>query len=139
MKYILCIKIIFFFIYSGDNILTALSVAKDCDIVTSGQSVITINCDNTEPPNLYYTLTSTKNKLPSDMSNLTNSVSVMSLETLESQLQTVTASSWAQRTEVNRPNNLLNNYRFALTGKVWAVIRNHYPELLPRICTRGEY
>lgn len=92
-----------------------------------------------EPPALYYTLTSTKNKLPNDVSNLTNSVSVVSLETLESQLQTATANSLAQRNEVNRPNTLLNNYRFALTGKVWAVIRNYYPELLPRICTRGEY
>lgn len=115
-----------------------MSVAKDCDIITPGQSIITINCDNTETPALYYTLTSTKNKLPNDVSNLTNSVSVVSLETLESQLQTVTANSWAQRNEVNLPNTLLNNYRFALTGKVWAVIRNYYPELLPRICTRGK-
>lgn len=115
-----------------------MSVAKDCDIITAGQSIITINCDNTEPPNLYYTLTSTKTKLPNDLSNLTNSISVMSLETLESQLQTVTANSGAQRYNMNRPNGLLNNYRFALTGKVWAVIRNYFPELLPKICTRGK-
>lgn len=100
--------------------------------------MITINCDNAEPPNLYYTLTSTKNKLPNDMSNLTNSVSVMSLETLESQLQTATVNSCPQRTDISRPNSLLNNYRFALTGRVWAVIRNYYPDLLPRICTRGK-
>lgn len=125
---------------SGDNILTALSVAKDCDIVTPRQSIITVNCDNKEPPNLFYTLTNTKNKLPNDLSNLTKSVSVVSLETLESQLQTVTASSWGrgQRNEINRPNGLLNNYRFALTGRVWAVIRDYYPELVPRICTRGK-
>lgn len=116
-----------------------MSVAKDCDIITHGQSVIIINCDNSEPPNVYYSLTNTKSKLSNDVSNLTNSVSIMSLETLESQLQTVTASSWTQRPEVNRPNSLLNNYRFALTGKVWAVIRDYYPELIPRICTRGEY
>lgn len=30
-----------------------------------------------------------------------------------------------------------NDYVFALTGKTWALIRQFYPELIPKIATRG--
>ncbi|KAJ8958055.1 hypothetical protein NQ318_002065 [Aromia moschata] len=122
---------------TGDNILTAISVAKDCDIVTPGQSIITINVDNAHPPNLYYTLNNMKNKqLPTDLSILTNSASVVSLDTVESQVQTVTENSM-EKGIVSRPNSLFNNYRFAMVGKVWTAVKEYYPELLPRLCTRG--
>ncbi|XP_018576718.1 probable cation-transporting ATPase 13A3 [Anoplophora glabripennis] len=122
---------------TGDNILTALSVAKDCDIVTPCQSIITVNVDNSHPPNLYYTLTNTKSKqLPTDLSVLTNSASVMSLDTIESQVQTITNSSMV-KADPKRPSLMFNNYRFAMTGRVWGVVKEYYPELLPRLCTRG--
>ncbi|CAG9862547.1 unnamed protein product [Phyllotreta striolata] len=123
---------------TGDNILTALSVAKDCDIVTPGQSVITVNCDGSHPPNIFYTLTSTKNKLPTDTSCLINSTSIVSLETVESQVQTMTASAAAPPVaHSKRPSVLLNNYRFAMTGKVWSAVRDYHPDLIGRIVTRG--
>lgn len=28
-------------------------------------------------------------------------------------------------------------FKLALTGKTWAIIRDSFPELVPRICTRG--
>lgn len=137
-----------FLIFSGDNILTALSVAKDCDIITSGQSVITVNTDSNTPPQLYFTLNSnnnTKNKLPNDLSLiLSNSASIVSMETLESATITTTnnTSSLHQDGGVevampSRPQNLFNNYRFAMTGKVWDVVREYYGELIPRLVTRG--
>lgn len=46
---------------TGDNILTAVSVAKECGIITPGQSVITVNVDSNPTPQIYYTLTNTKN------------------------------------------------------------------------------
>jgi cation-transporting ATPase 13A3/4/5 len=30
-----------------------------------------------------------------------------------------------------------DNLKLVLTGKTWAIIRDSFPELLPRICTRG--
>lgn len=30
-----------------------------------------------------------------------------------------------------------NKYVFALTGKTWALIRQYYPELIPKVVTRG--
>lgn len=31
----------------------------------------------------------------------------------------------------------LNDYRFALTGQTWQLLREHYADLVPRICVRG--
>lgn len=30
-----------------------------------------------------------------------------------------------------------DSYRFALTGQTWALLREHYTDILPRICVRG--
>ncbi|KAF5303296.1 hypothetical protein FQA39_LY10035 [Lamprigera yunnana] len=122
---------------TGDNILTALSVARDCDVITSGQSVITINCDNSTPPQLYYTLANTKRKvlIANDYSLMSNSASIQSLDTVES--QTITNNLNHNDIDKFKPKTLFNNYRFALSGKVWAVIRDYYPELIPRVITRG--
>lgn len=121
---------------TGDNILTALSVARDCDIITPGQSVITVNVDASTPPQVYYTLTNTKHKLPNDLSLLSNSASIVSMETLESATITTT-NTIHHEIEIVRPQSLFNNYRFAMTGKVWGVIREYYSELLPKLVTRG--
>ncbi|XP_066144609.1 polyamine-transporting ATPase 13A3-like [Euwallacea fornicatus] len=130
---------------TGDNILTAISVAKDCDIVLPSQSIITVNSDNSNPPNLYYTLTTTKDrsKAIKDVSVMSNSISAVSLETLESQLHTNSISTAHDQQVVQTSNGmvksagLLNNYRFAMTGKTWGAVKEFFPELLPRICTRG--
>lgn len=29
------------------------------------------------------------------------------------------------------------NYRFAMTGQTWQVLREHYPDLVDRICVRS--
>lgn len=50
-----CIRTI---MVTGDNILTAVSVAKDCDMVTDDQSIIIVNSryNKQGAPELYYTL-----------------------------------------------------------------------------------
>lgn len=121
---------------SGDNILTAVSVAKECGIITPGQSVITVNADSENPHQIYYTLTTTKNKIntPNGCNDysITDSASVASMETVESATITNPDTDYP-----NRPQSLFNNYRFAMTGKVWAILKDYYPELIPRLITRG--
>lgn len=116
---------------TGDNILTAVSVARDCKIITPGQSVITVNVDGSAPPQLYYTLAATKGSasMQNDVSSLANSASIVSLETVES--QTITEQ------HAVRPVPVYNNYRFAMTGKVWGIVRDFFPELIPKFITRG--
>lgn len=65
--------------------------------------------------------------------SITDSASVASLETVESAM--VSAAQNADYTE--KPHTLFNNYRFGLTGKVWSSIRTHYPDLIPKLVTRG--
>uniref|UniRef100_A0A6P7GWA7 Probable cation-transporting ATPase 13A3 n=1 Tax=Diabrotica virgifera virgifera TaxID=50390 RepID=A0A6P7GWA7_DIAVI len=122
---------------TGDNILTALSVAKDCEIVTPGQSIITVNCDNSYPPNLVYTLTSNKVKLPTDNSLMSYSASIMSLETMESQVQTITNSAIVPDPSSKRPSIMLNNYRFAMTGKVWGKLKKKNQPFLIELLFSG--
>lgn len=60
-------------------------------------------------------------------------MSIASLETVESAM--VSVSQPADYTK--KPMSLFNNYRFAVTGKVWSAVRNFYPELIPKLITRG--
>lgn len=170
---------------TGDNILTAVSVAKDCDLVTDDQSIIIVNSrwKNDEEPELFYTLeghstsaTATNNNnmilaTPASIGFIndtidgvgdgkykiiTNSNSASSLETAE----TNTLSGVQRDLEKAQPfyNNVKkkktlfnddlnpyrlapdlpsNRYRFAMDGKTWAIVRDYYPDLLPKFVTRG--
>lgn len=175
---------------TGDNILTALSVARDCNMLTNVQNVIIVSAK----PRLYknneweliYNLTGMSNSgdirpkqqqqqqngiilnTPDDIGNgntndyqllTTNSNSIASLETID----TCTQSTQITQRDIELGNVLKNkhfdaiflnnnaddtpkrpmpdlfnnNYRFAMVGKTWSIIRDHYPDLLPKFCTRG--
>lgn len=118
---------------TGDNLLTAISVGRDCDMLRPNESVISINCDNSTPPKLYYTLNNLKPKnTPRDVSVMSNSASIVSLDTMETQIQSTMKYGDSIKPAIN------NNYRFALTGKVWEAIREyHSDDLLARVLTRG--
>ncbi|KAJ6641943.1 putative cation-transporting ATPase W08D2.5, partial [Pseudolycoriella hygida] len=171
---------------TGDNILTALSVARDCDMITKGQSVITVNArpHPTKPDTyeLFYNLNGTRpvmlpfavnmsdgdlgdgaatigcnsiaqtpNGYGGDYCLMTNSNSVASLE-----MDTCTQTTNVTQRDVEGgykeknidayddedplelvPELPSNNYRFAMTGETWAIIRDYFPDLLPKFVTRG--
>lgn len=83
-----CIKTV---MVTGDNMLTALSVARDCDIVKPGTPVIAVSAaqQNQMKPQIYFTKS---NSQPSpispmghgDYSEMTDLNSVASLDTVES-------------------------------------------------------
>ncbi|XP_055312779.1 polyamine-transporting ATPase 13A3 isoform X2 [Sitodiplosis mosellana] len=204
---------------TGDNILTALSVAHDCDMIPTGQDVIIVTAKqkqlHSNDYELIYHLTGpsgNNNQLnaPALMSNtngapnnpllpinlsaahlqqlhndqlkskpngfianernsnatmengtadymlMTNSNSIASLETVDTCTQTtqitlrdIEMGHDTQHKPHNQyegyddENNYMvpelpnNNYRFAMTGKTWTVIRDNFPELLPKFVTRG--
>lgn len=175
---------------TGDNILTAVSVAKDCDMILEDQSIIIVNSrwKTDDEAELFYTLEghSTSQTCEKYMGHaaannnmiqtpasidlidgasadgkyklITNSNSASSLATVE----TNTLSSALQR-DVEKGQQLFsrkkrrffdsdedernpyhlapelpsNRYRFAMDGKTWAIVREYYPELLPKFVTRG--
>lgn len=76
---------------TGDNMLTALSVARDCDIVKPGMPVIVVSTSqyNQLKPQVYFTKsdgqpTPTSPNGQPDLSEMTDLNSVVSLETVES-------------------------------------------------------
>ncbi|EFN68541.1 Probable cation-transporting ATPase 13A3 [Camponotus floridanus] len=136
-----CIKTV---MVTGDNILTALSVARDCDIVKPGMPVIAVSTiqQNLLKPQIYFTKSDSQPSPVSpngqaDLSEMTDLNSVVSLETVES-------GSFGNTKLENDINYLSDEvqyskskYVFALTGKTWASIRQYYPELIPKVVTRG--
>lgn len=83
-----CIKTV---MVTGDNMLTALSVARDCDIVKPGTPVIAVSTtqQNQLKPQIYFSKsdsqpTPTSPNGQPDLSEMTDLNSVVSLETVES-------------------------------------------------------
>lgn len=183
---------------TGDNILTALSVAKDCDMIPTGQSVIIVTAKpkplHVNEYELVYNLSGpapNNNQIngsvattPASINDvkpktngfvvsergenagngasyvrMTDNNSIASIETIDTctQLTQIThrdielgnandddnndhssADSYDDDNSVTlAPELPNNNYRFAMTGKTWTVIRDYFPELLPRFVTRG--
>lgn len=168
---------------TGDNILTAISVAKDCDMIAEDQSIIIVNSRwiNDEEAELFYTLEGHSTSATANNNNMmvptpasmefvsdgagdgkyklmTNSNSVSSLETVETNTHS-TVNRDAEKGEryfnnVKKkktffdadedlnpyrlaPELPCNRYRFAMDGKTWAIVREYYPDLLPKFVTRG--
>ena len=103
---------------TGDNLLTAISVARDCQMVQGHEKVLIVQANF-------------------DEDNEQNPASIKFVSTEDSHLDDSNASEYTYQ-DHNVENGLLNNrYHFALNGKSWAVLRVHFPQLLPKIIQRG--
>ncbi|XP_055690412.1 polyamine-transporting ATPase 13A3 [Lutzomyia longipalpis] len=133
---------------TGDNILTAISVAKDCGMIPKHQSVITVNVKSTRDTHeLYYNLTNSSLPGANQALNSMNHDSIDSLYTADTCTTTHTTLTIHEmecgRSEEYDDATMLppdlpsNNYRFAMTGRTWAIVRQHFPDLLQRFTTRG--
>ncbi|KAK0166024.1 hypothetical protein PV328_004483 [Microctonus aethiopoides] len=102
---------------TGDNIQTAVSVAKECRILSKDEIIIGVTVvprDQKTPHRIFFNVQGGSVKLNPQKGKLTTS----SLEAVERGLETT-------------------NYRFALTGQTWHLLREYYPELISKICVRG--
>ena len=102
---------------TGDNIQTAVSVAKECGILSPQETVIDVTVvmkENKVQPEIYF--------------NAQELSSKMSLNDIHLKIPGL------QDIERNIGNS---NYRFALTGQSWQLLREHYPDIVPKICVRG--
>ncbi|XP_039967667.1 probable cation-transporting ATPase 13A3 isoform X2 [Bactrocera tryoni] len=170
---------------TGDNLLTAISVARDCGIVSSDQAVVTVNArqvlqKESHAYELYYTLDiggcedATKDlvnisdiiSLQSSAANsidgvcetenlqifngdvlslssvsmtLPNSNSLTSVETCETwthQDPELGVFSCKHEKKCHRPT-WRNNYRFAMIGRTWQIVRENFPNELKNFVVRG--
>ncbi|PNF39528.1 hypothetical protein B7P43_G11110 [Cryptotermes secundus] len=95
---------------TGDNILTAVSVAKECGIFSPGETVVNVTAVPAvkgTPARVFYTS-------PKDL-----------MAVIPNGQHDVEAGIGQEC------------FKLALTGKTWAIIRDSFPELVPRLCTRG--
>lgn len=100
---------------SGDNIQTAISVARECGIIDLGETVVDVSVvpgELKEYPKVYYTVSG-----------------AAAIQTKAKQLN-------YSKTEEELGLSA-GPYKFALTGKAWELIRNELPELIPKIIVKG--
>ncbi|XP_034951559.1 probable cation-transporting ATPase 13A3 [Chelonus insularis] len=101
---------------TGDNIQTAVSVAKECKILSREETVIGVTVvpgDKKHEQKIYFNIQGMPVKYSPEKGKL-----MTSLNMIEKGMETI-------------------NYRFALTGQTWQLLREFYPELIPKICVRG--
>lgn len=140
---------------TGDNMLTALSVARDCGIVQCGQRVImvhTANNQHTGPPIVYFTQSNSAASptdtihVISEISQITNTESITSLQTIDSVTVNQLANGTARNSiitelpidnTIEEGGKLSSDYSFALTGSTWTILRSHYPDIMNKVAQRG--
>ncbi|XP_059200492.1 polyamine-transporting ATPase 13A3-like isoform X1 [Centropristis striata] len=105
---------------TGDNMLTAISVARDCGMVRAHERVIIADA---APPKDFHPATITwhytENPAQTNKDN----------ETVEINLEDGIYDKQVTQQE--------QSYHFAVTGRAFAVITEHFPELVPKIALRA--
>ena len=101
---------------TGDNLLTAISVARDCQMIPPNHKVLIVEAVNDDDANDHA------------------SVKFVSTEEHEEDLNDY-------RSEIPNVDIISSSecrpYHFAMSGKSWAVLKTYFPHLIPKIIQRG--
>ncbi|VEN47095.1 unnamed protein product [Callosobruchus maculatus] len=102
---------------TGDNIKTGMHVARECGMVGSDEAIIEIVVNHsTEQKTLSLLYKECHQSNDTDVTNNNDMISSLDIEKGES----------------NR------RYCYAITGKCWTYVQEHFPELIPKITVRGK-
>ncbi|XP_018404242.1 PREDICTED: probable cation-transporting ATPase 13A3 [Cyphomyrmex costatus] len=99
---------------TGDNIQTAISVAKECGIISIKEHIVDVivaSNEETDCPDIIFNIQSRYSSRLSSQNRL--------------------VSPTIKDIECGIANC---NYRFALTGQTWQVMREYYPDIIDRVC-----
>ncbi|CAH1240758.1 ATP13A3 [Branchiostoma lanceolatum] len=120
---------------TGDNMLTAVSVARNCGMVLSKDTVILVNASPPEDGQPAH-VTWTYSEHPTEQSLV--------------QGEARQPGNWDSGADMSEPlveydmsyqvipiKEPEGRYHFAVSGKSFAVIRSHFSDLIPKICVRG--
>ncbi|XP_060580434.1 polyamine-transporting ATPase 13A3-like [Ruditapes philippinarum] len=114
---------------TGDNMLTALSVARECGFVKPTEPIVLVQAfpvqtdqygNEVSAPHVEYVYTETQEERE-----------VLSKE----KSQTFQGSQNGKSLDVEVGKK--ERYHFAVTGKSWSVLRQYYPDLIQKIVVRG--
>ncbi|XP_049881693.1 polyamine-transporting ATPase 13A3-like isoform X2 [Pectinophora gossypiella] len=116
---------------TGDNVHTAVSVAKECGILAGGERVVHLNVDTSGPqPELY--CESTLHGAP-----------IGRRTPLQRSWRSVDSGrgSWrgsgSASTQLDVETGGEASYKVVMTGHAWQVLLEHYPSMVPRVVARG--
>ncbi|OQV13862.1 putative cation-transporting ATPase 13A3 [Hypsibius exemplaris] len=113
---------------TGDNMLTAISVGHDCGMIPKGDEVVIVDV---LPPD---ERTSSLAHILWRSNDLASSSSDVSLAESDGSSSTPSRAISANEylITMDRPK-----YHFAMTGRSFSVLLQHFPELVPKIMVRG--
>ncbi|XP_011865400.1 PREDICTED: probable cation-transporting ATPase 13A3 [Vollenhovia emeryi] len=103
---------------TGDNIQTAASVARECGILSTEEHMVDVSIvsnDEKDRPEITFNIQSPSPRLKSQDQHHSISPTIKDVERGIAHC----------------------NYRFALTGQTWQMMREHYPDLVDRVCVRS--
>ncbi|XP_074653844.1 polyamine-transporting ATPase 13A3-like isoform X2 [Tubulanus polymorphus] len=107
---------------TGDNMLTAVSVARDCSMIKPDERVVLVQA---HPPEGDHTASIEWTDAESSLVDSDGESS----DTGEKESKVYHA--------VNIGHDKSQRYHFAISGKCFSVIRQHFPEFIPRLSMRG--
>lgn len=138
------------FIWLGDNLLTAINVGRDCDMLPVGEKVILVSAtspSSNKPASITYSLAEMYEAEVDDSLILSSSGSeAMFTESWpDSVFQPLESISRMWRRQALIPDcergldidHQTPRLHLALNGRTLDVIRKHFPQLLPRILVRA--
>ena len=135
---------------SGDNLLTAINVGRDCDMLPVGEKVILVTATSpkgSKPASITYSLAEMYESEIQENSVLSSSDSDVMFtdswpDSVFQPMESI-ARMWRRQALVSDSERGLNSdeqipkVHLALGGKTLDVIRKHFPHLLPRILVRA--
>lgn len=113
---------------TGDMILTAISVARNCGMVKPHEQVIIVNAHPPENGNPAHIEWDQSESVLDDTATDSDQENCPLLTFNESQEQGYHSI---------RIDSDYNKYHFAVSGKSFSVLRNHFPEIIDQVCQRG--
>ncbi|KAG8298204.1 polyamine-transporting ATPase 13A3-like [Homalodisca vitripennis] len=99
---------------TGDNILTAVSVARECGIIEGGETVVEVIAEEEN-----------------------NRSSLQIRFSCGGGFSKSMPATYGSMIDCELGANINAPYRIAISGKSWGMIREHAPELIPKIAVKG--
>ncbi|KAJ8707416.1 hypothetical protein PYW08_010668 [Mythimna loreyi] len=128
---------------TGDNVLTAVSVAKECGILMGEERVVHLHADTSGTfPVIYCESTlhgaSVGRRFPLERE-------WRSVDSGRGSWRSASASASAERDASTHDHGVFDaeagsvepRYKIVMTGDTWRVLREHYPNVLSRVVARG--
>ncbi|CAH0697574.1 unnamed protein product [Spodoptera exigua] len=121
---------------TGDNVLTAVSVAKECGILQGDERLVLLHADSAGGTPTIYCESTLHGATVGRRCPLQRSW--RSVDSGRGSWRSASASASADLHTLDAETGALEpRYKIVMTGDTWRVLREHYPNMVPRVVARG--